>query len=294
MATRERVLDELRRNFRTDCESADSGTDLADADVDAKFRETETALELLLRDSTYTEAGRPKSGDWWDVVYRAAAIACGTISLCTDEGSSSSRGLYVTDADHQRTFRKSALVAWIMAAVEDTFYGTVSKGRASSAYTRRVPWRKISIVHRGTERNMHTLIAQHQSYLARVEVGAKRARDTTTPPPRKRVCPPPESGELRAQFTLDTFTPTTALDSDTATEAAALETEIADYKRQIAELELAAAEAELTSTPPPPCARDAPRAKQVTDADLAQLRQFLQVGARILDNLTGKIDADGL
>jgi hypothetical protein len=288
MAAQARLLDTLRRYFRDDCAARDSGAEFTTDHVDEQFKATEASLCTMLQDSEY--AGGPASGDWWDVVYRSSAIACGTITVQAAEGGAPAT-VFVTDTDRQRTFRKSALVSWILAVVEDTFY---SVGR-SSAYARRVPWCKIGIVHRETNKNMHTHIAMHKSRLeARATAPSKRTRQASPPAPRKRVMPPP--AKVQAQLTLETFTPGSAcaVDAeDAAVQAAELENEIAEYKRQIAELELTVAAAELAEVAPPPCVRDTPREKQVTDADLAQLRQFLQVGARILDNLTGKMDACG-
>jgi len=291
MAARSRVLDTLRRYFRDDCAAKDSGAEFTTDHVDAQFKATEASLCAMLQDAEY--AGGAASGDWWDVVYRSSAIACGTITVQAAEAGAPPT-VFVTDTDRQRTFRKSALVSWILAVVEDTFYNV---GR-TSAYARRVPWRKIGIVHRETNKNLHTHIALHKSCMEARAATSKRTRQASPPAPRKRVRPPPveEPAEMRAQLTLETFTPGSACAADTedaADQVATLASEIAGYKRQIAELELTVGAAELAEVAPPPCVRDPPREKQVTATDLAQLRQFLQVGARILENLTDKMDACG-
>lgn len=286
MAAKERKYEALLQQFRADCGARNTGVD--HPDVAAWFDEIEAALEALLRDAAY--AGGVRSGDWWDVVYQATAISCGTITLRTEGPGNAAPGLYVTDPDAQRTFHEHALKAWIEASVDDMFYSAPRTGGASDAYARRIPWKKISMVHRETGKNMHTLIGMHKSHLAK-----RQRADAEGSPPAKRVCPPPaESPETRAQLTLEVFVPAVACAAEPDEGVAALEAEIADYRRQIAALELAAGEAELAQEPQPACARRQERRGGAAAADLARLQEFLRVGARLLASMDSQTDAEAV
>ncbi len=277
MADSERVLDTLRQHYRNDCADANSGALLKPADVDAKFAEMTAALVAMLRD---TEFGHDvRTGDWWDVVYRSKSLACGTIGICADSG-----GVVVTDADQRRTFRENALKAWIAAAIEDIFC-TVSSSKTARAL--RVPWTRIGLVRRASNENLNTLIALHKSHVAHrsLPAGQKRLRPASPTEPKKRA----RATEMTAQFTLtacelsDTDVHTHAPGRDA--EIAALIAEAADYRRQIAELELA-------NAPAPACMRAPGPQPSTDDEEIAQLRQLLSVGTRMLENLKNKHRTD--
>jgi hypothetical protein len=191
----------MRMFFDEDCLDTKSGTRLTERSVKAKFAVMENGLAAVFTDGDYTNGPRP--GDRWALSYHATVIASGTIGL-RDHGEDVPKkdryAITVTDLGTQRTFTEVPFKSWI----DDTFcnmlcarVGTgAGQGADRDMCLKKIPWRRVGIVHLGLRANLNAILTQHKSCTDERERSTQKRKRLNIPtaadPPEKRAaCSPP-------------------------------------------------------------------------------------------------------
>ncbi len=196
------VRERLRAFFVEDRnDKATSGSGMPRRQVDATFEQNTKNLIALFRAHEYKDG--PRSGDRWEVVYQGTSLTTGTIHLTEhdDEPDESQRySISVTDLTCKFTFDEFALKSWVTNAFCDAVCVPVGKTKTTDGADRvlcikQIPWRRISIVHMSSARNIYQVINQHVAYAAKaqnVNRGKRLGRMAGPPAKRtKRADPPP-------------------------------------------------------------------------------------------------------
>lgn len=171
-----------------------SGSCMSVSKVNESFARCTNELATLLRDTDYPDG--PRSGDRWEVVYHRTSLTSGTIQLVDNgehEDPSQRFGLSVRDMSCKFLFTEAALKSWVTNAFCDAVCVPVGRKKARDGADRdmcvkQIPWRRITIVHSASVRNLNQVLSQYKSYAEKRAAPPKRKRlgATSTDPPAKR------------------------------------------------------------------------------------------------------------
>ncbi len=189
---------QLRDYFTGDLANKEqSGSGMPVSKVNESFARCTSELATLLRDTDYPDG--PRSGDRWEVVYQKTSLTSGTIQL-VDNGEHEEQaqrfGLSVRDLSCKFLFTEAALKSWVTNAFCDAVCIPVGRKKADDGADRdmcvkQIPWRRITIVHSASVRNLNQVLSQYKSYAEKRAAPPKRRRLGTTtserPPKRQAI-----------------------------------------------------------------------------------------------------------